>query len=118
MPIRLSHHPIHPDVVDGIFLCEHGIAFVVGRSEECHYPHRRLNMRKFVDTAGMRRVRSRVTFADRMGRAMLDGAVEAMEEARDWHFQLEAIYTGAMDFTAKEQFTKDFCQKLLDLQSE
>ena len=49
---------------------------------------------------------------------MLGGAVESMKRVRDAHFRLEELYMNAMDFAAKEKFTKAFCQKLFPLQSE
>ena len=52
-----------------------------------------------------------------MSESLLDGAVEALEEARGFHFSLEEIYAEAMDFKAKENFTKSFCSTLFDLQN-
>ena len=115
--IRLSHDPIMPHRIDGIFFSASKRAFVVGK-EKPSYPFRKISMRRFVDTAGLGAVRWQVNYADRMSRALLGGAIDALEEARLTHFALEEIYIAAMDFDAKEAFTKNFCQNLFDLQKE
>ena len=58
-----------------------------------------------------------MNYAERMRRAMLDGAIESMEQVREYHFLIEEIYVSAMDFAAKESFTKSFCERLFHLQN-
>ncbi len=118
LAIRVSRHPVHPEVVDGIFLCRPQISFVVGRSRDCDYPHQRVSTRRFLEPLGMRQVRSQVTYAERLHRALLDGAVESLSEVKDLHFRMEEIYMSAMDFGAKEEFTKSFCRRLFGLQTK
>lgn len=116
--IRVSHDPILPDRLDGLFLCESGIAFVRARESECAYPHRTVSMRRFLDVPAMRRIRGTLNYVERMRRAMISGAEDAMREAGEAHFRLEDIYVDSMDFDAKEKFTGEFCKKLFGLQSE
>lgn len=113
----ISHDPICPQKIDGLFLQDFGIAIVICEKGECPYPHRTLSMRRFVDTAGLKKVRISLNYAERMRRAMMEGAVESMEQVRQSHFLLESIYTDAMDFDAKEKFTKSFCERLFPLQN-
>ncbi|MBR3894080.1 MAG: hypothetical protein IKJ35_02920 [Clostridia bacterium] len=115
--ILLSHDPILPDRIDGIFLCERRIAFVIASDEECAYPCKRIRMRKFLDTAAMRGVRGESNFCERMRRLMIEGAKEALACVREHHFALEEIYSAAMRFSEKEDFTKIFCERLFDLQN-
>ena len=114
LAIRLSHDPVEAEKIDGIFLCESGVAFVVCPEEECDYPHHRISMRRFVDTAAMKRVRHELRASDRISRALRGEALDALEKVREVHFRLEDIYSEAMDFSAKEAFTKTFCEKLLE----
>jgi hypothetical protein len=113
----VSHDPIRPDKVDGFFFQDSGIAIVICGAEECMYPHRTVSMRRFVDTAGLKKVREALNYAERMRRAMLEGAVESMEQVKEIHFLIESIYADAMDFEAKEKFTKQFCERLFHLQN-
>ena len=118
LKIRVSHDPILPDQIDGIFLSSSKIAFVIGKTEDCTYPHRHIGMRRFVETAKMKTVRTKINYAERLSKALLQGAIEELERVREIHFALEELYIAAMDFSAKEVFTKSFCQSLFGLQSE
>lgn len=118
LKIRVSHDPILPDQIDAIFLTSSKIAFVIGEAENCNYPHRHIGLRRFVETSKMREVRAKINYAERLSKALLQGAVEELERVREIHFALEELYIAAMDFSAKEAFTKSFCQSLFDLQSE
>jgi hypothetical protein len=111
-PIRLSHDPIEPDVIDAVLLCDCGVLFVAGNGRE-EIPCRKLVcMRQFLDTARMGAVRSDANAAERGARMMLEGALKSLADVRESHFELEAIYSAAMDFDAKERYTKQFCVRL------
>ena len=112
LAVRVSHDPVEADKIDGLFFMQSGVAIVVCPDEECDYPHYCISMRRFVNTASMRSVRQELRSIDRISRALRAEALDALEKVRQVHFQLEDIYSTAMDFSAKEDFTKDFCQKL------
>ena len=111
LSVHISKDPIEPHKTDGLLLDASGIAFAVGDSRDCDHPHKRLDMRRFTDVSAMKPIRGELNFTERMRRAMREGAVEALERARTVHFQLEDIYIAAMDFDAKEQFTRAFCME-------
>ena len=111
LSVLISRDPIEPDKIDGLFLTDSGIVFAVGTSRDCTYPHKRLDMRRFVSVSAMKPIREELNFTERMRRAMRDGAVEALAKVRDIHFRLEDIYVAAMDFEAKENFTRAFCME-------
>ena len=117
LSVRVSHDPIMPDRIDGILLCESGVVFAIAPTEECELPHKKIGMRRFVETSRMKRVRGVLNYTERMRRAMLDGAVERLARVREVHFRIEELYISAMDFPAKETFTKSFCEKLFGLQN-
>ena len=118
LAIRVSHDPVYPDELDGIFLVEARRAFVVKPARlELPANARVLSLRRFTDVAGMRKIRGRLRFAERMRASMRQGALEALGEVREVHFALEQFYINAMDFAAKENFTKRFCEKLFGLQN-
>ncbi len=109
---RVSRDPILPEKIDGLYFPEAGLAFVVSRGGGSALPHRRVGMRRFVETGAMHGIRGKLNFSERMRRAMLEGAVEMLGEVREAHFKVEEIYIRAMDFGAKETFTKAFCELL------
>ena len=116
LTVRISHDPVEPEKIDGLFLPQSGIAFAVCPEAECDYPYQRIVMRRFVNTVAMRPARHEIGFCDRVCRALLGEALEALEKVREVHFRLEDIYSAAMDFKAKEHFTKEFCQKLFGVE--
>lgn len=117
LAVRISHDPVEPEVLDGLFLRESGVAFGVCTKDACPLPKKKIRMRRFVDTAAMKRERDRLNYAERMRRAMRTGAIEALERVGEIHFRLEQIYSSAMDFARKERFTKSFCETLFDLKN-
>ena len=74
-------------------------------------------MRRFVEVSQTKSIRRALTYSERMRRAMLDGAIEALARVREAHFALEEIYISAMDFSKKEAFTKAFADRLFHLQN-
>ncbi len=117
LSVRVSHDPILPEKLDGIFFCDTRTAFVVANERECDAPHHRVSMRRFVQTSHMKRVRGLLNYTERMRRAMLDGATECLGRVKELHFCVEQIYMSAMNFEAKEKFTKKFCERLFPLQN-
>lgn len=114
LSVRVSRDPILTERTDALYLPDCRTVFAALPECVCRYPHRLLSMRRFVDTRGLRRVKVSLNYAERVRRVMLSGAIAELERARDLHFQLESIYEKAMDFAAKESFTKAFCARLFD----
>ena len=65
----------------------------------------------------MHAIRASVNFTERMRSALLSEALLEMEKVKELHFRLEEIYAASMDFAAKEEFTKSFCNSIFDLQN-
>ena len=116
LAIRLSHDPVTPELPNAILLRSSGICFAALPASLCRYPCRVLSLRRFVDTEGLKGVRREVRLAARIQREMLAGAVASLHHVGQLHFGIEALYGEAMDFAAKEDFTKKLCKKLFDLQ--
>ena len=115
--VRVSRDPILPDLVDGLFLCESRIAFVLGGEVRAQEKARRIFVRRFLKISEMGDLRESVNFDGRMLDALLGEALEQLQKVRHAHFELEKIYSSAMDFAEKEKFTKKFCNRLFDLQN-
>lgn len=113
--IRISHDPLLPSVIDGMFFMDTGLAILVLPTRKCPSGAKLVRLRRFVRVGEMKEIRGEVIFAERMKRAMLAGATEALQKVREAHFALEEIYMSAMDFSAKEEFTEAFCRKIFDL---
>jgi len=116
--LRVSHDPVHPDRLDGIFLEDFRRAIVI-LPKRIEKPRGRvISLRRFVEITKMGSVKGKLKLAKRLKEAMREGALEALQEVKAIHFSLEALYSEAMDFEAKEFFTKRFCEELFDLKKE
>ncbi len=112
--IRISYDPIDPSRADGVFLLKEGIAFVVNDSEEAELCKGvRINMKRFLSRDAIDLVKREYRANIRLYEALLSSACDAFSEAGEYHFELERIYSAAMDFGAKESFQRSFCEKLL-----
>lgn len=110
--IRISHDPILPERIDGIFFEEASLSVVVAPRALFPEVGRRIHLRRFVEISAMRSQRPALVYAERMKRVMLEGAREALREVEEAHFALERIYNSTMNFEAKEEFTRHFIVKL------
>ena len=73
----------------------------------------RIDLRRFCDANALRGVRGQARLAQKMADSALDAACECFARAGEYHFELESLYTSAMDFDAKERFTATFCEAIL-----
>ncbi|MGI6167485.1 MAG: hypothetical protein ACOYIA_05045 [Eubacteriales bacterium] len=109
LSVIVSYDPIDADRADGLFIEGSRVAAVVGEPglgrESIN-----ISMDEFI-TLPDKKTRARAEYAERCRAAMLAGAVDVLGEIRTCHFRLEEIYTLAMNFEAKEAFTREFCQK-------
>lgn len=118
LAVSVSHDPVYPESIDALLLEESRRAFaVLPREMESPAGAQVLSMRRFVEVGRMKEIRGEVRLCERLARAMREGALESLRAVRAAHFALEEIYVAAMDFAAKEKFTKAFCEKLFDLQN-
>lgn len=106
MSARIAPTPLFPDRAEAIELTEQGTSFFIGEGENA------ISMRKFFRTEKMRALRGLLRGTREAQARLKDFALEALSRAAKAHFTLEEIYSAAMDFAAKEQFTAEFCEKL------
>ncbi len=57
-----------------------------------------INSKRFIDSEGLRDVRSELRYTARLEKESLDGALHALKKAKIYHFLLEDIYGKAMDW--------------------
>ena len=114
IPIRVSCDPINTDRLDGVFLCNSKVAFVIADTdEEDDLPGTRVNMKRFVNKDGVNKIKKEFKNNERLYEALLSSAAEAFAKAGEYHFELEEIYSSCMDFDAKEKFTASFCENFI-----
>lgn len=117
LTVEVSRDPILPDRVEGLYLPASRYTFSLCPSELCQYPHRKISTRRFACIKEMGAARQSYRQRELLRQALLGEALRELDTARLIHFRLEEIYTAAMDFPAKESYTKQLCDRILDLQT-
>ncbi len=113
LSLLVSYDPVYPDKADGLYYPASGLCVLVGAAsprEGC--PTREISLRRYTDADILRTHRPEIRHAVSLRNTMEEDALRALAEAGEYHFELEGIYAAAMDFGAKETFTKRFCEKL------
>ena len=111
----VSYDPVHPSVIDGLYYPDTGLCILLGHAEpEEGTPTRAISLRRYVTPEALRPLRGRLRHAASLSGKLVESATACLGDAAGYHFDLEAIYVDAMDFSAKEAFTEKFCEKLFD----
>lgn len=113
-PLRVSYDPVHVSEPDAVYFCHTGDCFVISDGAGEHKGDVRINMKRFVSAEKIRAVRSRVRANDRIYDALLESAKDSLTSAGESHFELEKIYSSAMDFDAQNEFCEAFITKLFE----
>lgn len=110
--IKISNNPIISTRIDAISVDEASLTFEI--TNEGHGSARQINMKRFVDTSEISKIRGEYRALARIRDDILERALSEFERIKKYHFILEEIYGSAMDFGAKEQFTQQFCNKIFE----
>ena len=110
--IRVSNNPIIKERIDVLCAPSSGLTFEIGNRMENDF--RLINMKRFVNNEEINKIRQEYRAIARVRDSVLDLALAEFEKIKKSHFLLEEIYGSAMDFTAKEQFTREFCNKIFE----
>ena len=111
-PIRVSYDPIDVETPNAVFFANDRKAFVIADDKNEIYADVKINMKRFVDLSGISEIRNEYRFNSRLYEALVDSAIESLENAGKYHFELEKIYESCMDFASKEVFCKNFLEHL------
>ena len=106
--VRYSPDPIFPDRIDALELLEGQTALILVKSGE----EQDVNVRRFLDEERFRCIRRHIRAAEAQKKSLLTLAESALGRVSGSHFALEEIFGAAMDFSAKEEFTHDFCRRV------
>ena len=113
--LLVSYDPVYPHKIDGLYYPSNGLCILVGHAEPPENAViRRISLRRCADPEALRLVRGELRRAAAFREELTEAALRELTEAAEYHFGLEQIYTEAMDFTAKEAFTENFCHRLFD----
>lgn len=107
--LSISRNPIIKERIDVLCAKKSGLTFEISNEIS---DARSINMKRFVDGTAISRIRQDYRSLARVRDNVLDLALDEFEKIKKYHFILEEIYGSAMNFEAKEQFTREFCNKI------
>ena len=113
--VLVSYHPVYPNKIDGLYYPESGLCVLVGHAEPPEGAvTRTVTLRRYAHAEALRSVRGELRHAQALRERLMDSVLRDLSSASRAHFELEKIYSAAMDFRAKEAFTESFCATLFD----
>ena len=112
--VMVSRHPVRTDKIDGLFYPDAGLCILVSEDATISSPHRQIGLRRYLDLEKFRDIRGEVRHDLKMAEALRQSACRSLSEAGSYHFALERIYASAMNFKAKDQFDRSFCQSTIE----
>ena len=110
--LRLSNNPIIPSRLDALMVKNSALAFEI--NGDLTAGARKINMQRFVDAGKIAPIRAEYRTIAKTREKILNLALGEFDKIKNVHFALEKIYGAAMDFDAKNQFTREFCDKIFE----
>ena len=110
--VQISNNPIIKKRLDALRIADSSLAFEI--NEYAPDGARVINMKRFVYDEKLSEIKPKYRELDRARKEMLSLALKEFGDIKKHHFALEQIYGSAMDFEAKEQFTREFCNKIFE----
>ena len=107
-------HVLKPDLTATLYFPENRLCITTACPQSTTgLDVQRVDLRRFSNADALRGVRGQARLAQKMADSALDAACECFARAGEYHFELESLYTKAMDFAEKERFTSTFCNAIL-----
>lgn len=97
---------------DCILLPRFGIGFELSNTPRQGERIKNINMQRFIDTDQYSLKRKDIRVCEKYREALVGSALSHLRCAGEYHFTLEEIYAGAMDFIALEKYQKEFLDKI------
>lgn len=111
--LLVSYDPVYPHKIDGLFYPDTGLCILVGNVAPVEGGRSRvLSLRRYAYAEEMRRLRPLLRRDRAWQEHLTEAALGELSSAASFHFELEGIYSAAMDFGAKEAYTRVFCEKM------
>lgn len=107
-----SYDPLDTTKINGIYFTDSSVSVTLKDSKAGTAYDRVINTERFFDRESYRNVRQRVRFMNKCKVSMYESAVEVMKTTSALHSELEEIYCKAMNFDAKEEYTKALVKRI------
>lgn len=112
----IDYSPLDLTTVLGIFFPESKVWISIGTdADNGTNAEKVINVRRFTDKEKYAESRQKLRFGKKCRAALLDGAREALSNAKILHFELEEIYKEYMDFGALSKQSEEWYSEILSV---
>lgn len=110
-PVYVSYSSLNPLYENALYFPEISTSFTlsVGDSKP---DDKIINMERFISVDYIKNHKNKLKFGRKCFNSLIEGAFEYLNDIKESHANLEHIYTSAMDFKRKEDFTKKLLIKI------
>jgi len=111
-----SYDVQNPGKLDAIYIPSMRLSLISDVSGICVSEgkcRKRINMQRFLDADLQKLIKNDIRSCEKASKELKIRARSEMENMRNAHFELESIYIGAMDFSAKEEFSEKWIDENL-----
>ncbi len=108
--VTVSYSPQYPNKPDALYYPDFDMSFYISsKIKDDEIP---INMRRFVSDSVLRPYKAEIRALTRLKNDAIASMNKCFTNIKKLHFELEKIYSSAMDFSEKEKYTKEFIDKL------
>ena len=111
----ISPDPVCPTYICDIYVPKCGLLLTVENVESAE---RRINMSRFVIRDQLAAARGRMRLAHKCAEVMLTEAEQHFASCAELHFELERIYSSAMNFGLLDVYTSKLCERIISVADE
>ena len=112
--VRRAPHVLFPDRTATLYFPDNRLCITaVEVKNTAGKDVQRLDLRRVCNPDALRGVRGEARLVQKLADSAIDAAADSFARAGEYHFELESLYTEAMDFDAKEHFTVTFNNTIL-----
>lgn len=105
--------PLCPDELEAVLLPEHSLGFVSANAMQLEKPWRHVRLDALVPCEASSAHRAEIKQRERLYKALLEGGIGYLAQAKKYHDLLEAEYKPLIDFTALSEFTENEATRLI-----
>lgn len=102
----VSFSPFSTLLPDAIYYPDSGTSFYIGAEND--FDESNINTRRFINDTALRPYKPKIRAVSKLKKAALSEMFISFSSVKRLHSELEKIYGNAMDFEAKENFSREF----------
>ena len=110
----ISNDPICNENINAIFLPEVKTCIVMSDGTENLYDekYKVFNMERFIDKETLGSNRTKLRFANKCYKSLIDGACDSFKDAKKIHDKVERIYSVSVDFDKVSEIAKELIERI------